>query len=202
LDQERTKEICLEIIARGLEVTWGCETRVDCVNPGLLRLMKQAGCKGIFYGIESLSDAALARVKKGFTYQQVRQAVAWTLEAGLTVDASFILGLPGETRESLRLIPEFIRETGLKDRIIINVLQILPGVEMCHQPERFGLTVPADDSSHWSDMRSYVEGIGTRDLLETAIEMRLAFHRNKYGDGLLFEVPVPEVEIMDEHLLT
>jgi len=198
LDQVRTKEICSEIIRRNINITWCCSTRVDCVNPELLKIMKQAGCTGIFYGIESLSDAVLKKVKKGFTSKKVRQAVNWTLEEGLDIDASFILGLPGETSESLRLIPEFIRQTGLSDRIIANMLQLLPGTEMYSQPQKFGLKVSENEFSHWMDLRSYIEGIGIRDLVETLLEMKLAFHENRFQDDRLFEVSKPEIEIIDE----
>ncbi|MBI5527332.1 MAG: radical SAM protein [Deltaproteobacteria bacterium] len=100
--------LCRHLIARGRPVTWRVSTRVDRVDRELLALMASAGCYQVSFGFESLSDAALARCRKGVTSADGERAASWAKEAGLELSGGFIVGLPGEeqrpTREWLRLI--------------------------------------------------------------------------------------------------
>jgi radical SAM superfamily enzyme YgiQ (UPF0313 family) len=100
-NKKRAAEICEEILARGLKFRWDCRTRVDCVEPELLRLMARAGCSRISYGVESAEADVLGLFNKKITIEQVEQAFAWTRSAGIKILAYFMLGAPGETRESI-----------------------------------------------------------------------------------------------------
>ncbi len=112
LDQERAKRICELMIERDLDMTWRCLTRVDCVNPELLKLMKKAGCVHIEYGIESASDTMLKRMGKKNTSAQQLQAIKWTRDAGISFHADMIVGLPGESKETLEEDRKFIKKIG------------------------------------------------------------------------------------------
>jgi len=92
-------DLCEQIKRRGLRFQWSCQTRIDSVSPELLERMKEAGCYNIYYGIESGDQRLLDLMCKGFTLEQVRNAVRWTHEAGIEAVGSFILGLPTETPE-------------------------------------------------------------------------------------------------------
>ena len=100
-NQERAERICDLIIARGVEVLWDCRTRVDCVNPELLKKMKAAGCRRISYGIEAFHPEILKVLNKSITPEQAEQAFRWTRDAGINILAYFIIGSPGETREMI-----------------------------------------------------------------------------------------------------
>jgi len=103
-DQDFTKALCREFQEARLPdvVTWVCETRVDTVDPYILKLLKQSGCTHISYGVESGSQKVLDSNNKKTTVKQACEAVRWAKEAGLQVDVNFILGLPYETRETLK----------------------------------------------------------------------------------------------------
>jgi radical SAM superfamily enzyme YgiQ (UPF0313 family) len=75
-----------------------------------LSAMKAAGCMGISYGIESGVDEILQAIKKGATTAQAREAVRLTKEAGIEVLAHVVLGLPGETPETIRRTVDFVKE--------------------------------------------------------------------------------------------
>jgi len=94
-------------------IIWSCETRVDITSPELFRLMKEAGCYYVFFGLESADDAILYNAGKKFTISQVKKAVNWAKDAGIIVSGSFIIGLPGETEETVRKSIEFAQELGL-----------------------------------------------------------------------------------------
>lgn len=95
------EETCKEILKRGLAIKWGAMGRVNLADEKLYRLMKQAGCILVFYGIESGNQEVLERAHKGITLSMARDAVRIAKRAGLPVNASFILGLPGENRKTI-----------------------------------------------------------------------------------------------------
>lgn len=88
------------MIKEGLnDLLWSCTTRTDRVDPDLLALMHEAGCRNILYGIESANESSLQVIKKGITAERQAEAVGWTHKAKITMTNSFILCLPGETEE-------------------------------------------------------------------------------------------------------
>lgn len=86
---------------------WICNSRVDTVDLELLKVMKKSGCWMICYGIESGDDEVLAKNKKGATCEQAKQAVKWTKEAGIKVWGYFMLGLYGDSYESMQRTIDF-----------------------------------------------------------------------------------------------
>lgn len=108
-DMDRAKEICRLIIKKGLIFPWATVTgiRVDRIDKELLLLMKEAGCYRLYYGIESGDPGVLKKIKKGITPEQVEFAVKAAKEAGLEVVGFFMIGLPGETIESMEKTIDF-----------------------------------------------------------------------------------------------
>jgi radical SAM superfamily enzyme YgiQ (UPF0313 family) len=92
--------LCDEIIKRGINLNFTCQTRPDVVKIEVLRKMKQAGCFKVGYGIESGDDQILAWVKKDMRVSQIREAFELTREARIKTSAFNIIGLPGETKET------------------------------------------------------------------------------------------------------
>ena len=103
-EPERIHSLCDAMIQARLpgRIHWLCETRVDRVDPELLRHMKEAGCTHVSYGVESGSQEILDKNHKGTTLEQAVNAITWTKKAGLQVDAYFILGLPYDNYETLK----------------------------------------------------------------------------------------------------
>jgi len=116
INRKRTMELLDAMIEAELNISWTCLTRVDLIDPELLKKMKEAGCYQIFYGIESGVQRLLDLIKKGIKLDQVRQAVRDTKKAGIEIVASFMLALPTETREDtlntiqfgIELDPEYV----------------------------------------------------------------------------------------------
>lgn len=102
-------ELCDRILALPEPIRWVANSRVDLLNLSLLKKMKQAGCTLLSLGIESGDQRILDLAKKGITLEEATQAVQWIREAGLRSLAYFILGLPGETQESLEKTIQFAR---------------------------------------------------------------------------------------------
>lgn len=135
--RHRVREFCERLIDRALGITWSCLGRADRVTPELLRLMRRAGCWHIAYGIESGNRAILELSRKNMGPEHVQQALAWTREAGLRTKGFFMVGLPGETRETLQQTREFAKSLPL-DEISVMLVTPFPGSELFRRAEEFG----------------------------------------------------------------
>jgi anaerobic magnesium-protoporphyrin IX monomethyl ester cyclase len=102
VNKKQAKAIVAGMLERGYGFTWSCLSRVDLVDYELLAMMKKAGCDLIEFGVESGSQAMLDRYSKRTSLEEIRRAFAWCRQLGLDTLATFVLGLPGETRESLQ----------------------------------------------------------------------------------------------------
>jgi len=102
-DKERLKQICKLIIKKGLHtrISWSCVTRIDCVDECLLKIMKEAGCWLVSYGVESGSQRILDLLHKRITLKKVEQIIEMTKRAGLRSRCYFMIGIPTETEEEI-----------------------------------------------------------------------------------------------------
>jgi anaerobic magnesium-protoporphyrin IX monomethyl ester cyclase len=106
---DRSYQICDILKNHGL--TWSCSTRVERVKPVLLQYMKKSGCREIWYGVESLEQDVLNLSNKMTKVDEIEHAVRETEKAGIQVMANLMVGLPGESVESLRKMMDFCKRT-------------------------------------------------------------------------------------------
>lgn len=132
LDRRRVVEMCNLLVQRPLDLEWTCEARVDLVDMELLTVMRKAGCRLIYYGIESGDQHILDRLNKTITLARVDSAVRFTREAGIKAAAYFMLGCPGETRETMKRTVDYARELRL-DHAQFSVCSPLPGSALYEQ---------------------------------------------------------------------
>jgi radical SAM superfamily enzyme YgiQ (UPF0313 family) len=113
-NRQQVMELCERIIAEGLKIRWTCNSRVDYVDEEMLRMMGRAGCWMISWGIESGNEAILKRAAKGADPKKARQALTWARQAGIKNWGYFIIGLPGETVETIRQTIDFAKRLPLE----------------------------------------------------------------------------------------
>ena len=150
--------VCDEIINRGLPLKWTSFARVDTVTDALLAKMKAAGCSAVSFGIESANPQILKTIKKGITLKQVGDAVNMCQKAAIMPFASFILGLPGETPQTIKETMEFgnrLKKLGLS--FGFHLLAPFPGTEVRDDSERYGIKILTDDWSQYHANRAIVE---------------------------------------------
>ncbi len=111
--RDRTMAICRELQERKLDLTWACRSRVDSVDGELLDEMKKAGCRRIYYGIESGNQSILDQVEKGITLEQIERTIALTKEVGIKPLGFFLVGVPGETEETIKETVNFAKKLDL-----------------------------------------------------------------------------------------
>jgi anaerobic magnesium-protoporphyrin IX monomethyl ester cyclase len=143
LNHHHTRTVCEEMLRRKLNIKWSVFARVDRISEELAQLMNRAGCEWMLFGVESADEGILQTVKKGFTPEQVRRGVKIASEAGINVFNSFILGLPGETRDtalkSLAFGDELYHTYGAKYGF--HMLSPLPGTEVYERAEEYGIHI-------------------------------------------------------------
>ena len=150
--------VCNEIIKRNLKLTWTSFARVDTVSDDLLSKMKAAGCSAVSFGIESANPQILKTIKKGITLEQVEAAVGMCKRAGVTPFASFILGLPGETPQTIKETMDFgekMKRLGLA--FGFHLLAPFPGTEVREQSDQYGIRILTDNWSQYHANRAIVE---------------------------------------------
>jgi radical SAM superfamily enzyme YgiQ (UPF0313 family) len=108
LNKKFMLSLCDEIIKRGLKIKWMTPSRVDTVDWKMLKKMSDAGCWMLSYGIESVDQKVLDLAKKGTTIKKMERAITLAHKAGIKVMAHIIIGLPGQTRESVERTIEWL----------------------------------------------------------------------------------------------
>ncbi len=114
-DENRIVELCGSLINKPLGMQFNCAVRVGYAPDNLLRMLKEAGCLMVSLGIESADPDMLKKHKAGVTVENVRDTVTRIQEAGLRAKGLFMMGLPGETEDSIRRTSDFIMSLGLDD---------------------------------------------------------------------------------------
>ncbi|MBU5613876.1 B12-binding domain-containing radical SAM protein [Geomonas azotofigens] len=137
-DQGHAELLCRLIIQSGLPVEWGCDTRVDCVTPQLLKLMKRAGCRVIFYGVESFHDQTLTLYNKGTDAATIKKALRDTRRAGIRTLAYMMLGGPGESREMIRDNSATLNSLGV-DYALAGITRLFCGTALFEQAVERGV---------------------------------------------------------------
>jgi anaerobic magnesium-protoporphyrin IX monomethyl ester cyclase len=137
VNRQHTLEMCADIKARKLDVTWDCETRVDAVDKELLEKMHDAGCITIWFGVESGSEKILDQMHKKIKPEGVREAFKTAQKAGLMTIASAVIGFPGETVETAWETINFINSLN-PDDIGFYVATPYPGTPMYEQVVKNG----------------------------------------------------------------
>jgi anaerobic magnesium-protoporphyrin IX monomethyl ester cyclase len=140
-DPERAVAICKEIVRRGVSLPWTSNMRAQDARPAVLEAMRAAGAYRVFMGFESIQRATLRLVHKGATPERMITKAKLVQEAGLELHASFIVGAPGDTHDTLTATLDYVRLLN-PTVATFNVMEPRPGTDVYAHPERYGITMP------------------------------------------------------------
>jgi len=110
VSKKRAVELLQAIISLRKRFTFDCINRVDTLDEELCRLLKEAGCHSIQLGVESGDDEVLARYSKGLTTERIREGFALCKKFGIRTLGFFLIGLPGETEETVQRTIDFAKQ--------------------------------------------------------------------------------------------
>jgi len=145
--KSRVIELCEKL--KPLNFTWSCTSRVN-VDYETLQAMKDAGCRLLIVGYESGDPQILKNIKKGATVERAIKFTEDAHRAGLVIHGDFIVGLPGETRETIQRTMEFAKRLDT-ETIQVSVGHPYPGTEFydyVQQNQLITLDKMTDETGH------------------------------------------------------
>jgi radical SAM superfamily enzyme YgiQ (UPF0313 family) len=155
IQKARTIELCAKL--KPLKITWSCTSRVT-TDYDTLKAMREAGCRLLIVGFESGDPQILKNIKKGATVERARDFARDAHKLGLTIHGDFILGLPGETKETIERTIQFAKELDC-ETIQVSLAHAYPGTELYDYAKQNGFILHekamADDGGHQLAMIEY-----------------------------------------------
>ncbi|MDQ1248186.1 MAG: Radical superfamily enzyme YgiQ family [Actinomycetota bacterium] len=123
-----------------LHLAWSAPSRVDTVDPPLLRALARSGCIELKYGMESGSPRILAAMGKRTDPDRIRQAITWTTDAGIGAKVFILHGFPGENTESTHETIRMLTTLGSAiSRVSLFRFVPLPGSPVYEHAEHYGI---------------------------------------------------------------
>lgn len=126
VNRDQVIELCKLMIEENIQLKWTCNSRVDFVDEEMLTLMGKAGCRLISWGIESGNEQILKHARKGAYPDKAERALRWAKKAGIMNWGYFIIGLPGETEDTIQETIAFAKKLPL-DIALFHVAAPYPG---------------------------------------------------------------------------
>jgi hopanoid biosynthesis associated radical SAM protein HpnJ len=170
-------------IARGLGrlgITWSCNAKAN-VPRELLTVMRDNGLRLLLVGYESGNQQILINIKKGLRVERARRFAADCRDLGITVHGTFILGLPGETRETIQETIQFARDVN-PHTLQVSVAAPYPGTELYRQAMENGwLRQEGEDATLVSESGTQLAALSYPELGRSEILDSVdAFYRKFY----------------------
>jgi anaerobic magnesium-protoporphyrin IX monomethyl ester cyclase len=169
IHKKRTIELCQEIKKSKLDLEWICDTRVDLVSRDLLHKMKSAGCRTIWFGVESGAPRILRKLNKRISLQQVVQAFKLCREEGIRISCSLMLGIPGETVNDMNATFKFAKKLN-PDWCQFNIFVAYPGSDLYDE---------VVEKSLYDRMEDFVAYVKTEEFdYDSVLKLQKRFHRD------------------------
>jgi radical SAM superfamily enzyme YgiQ (UPF0313 family) len=143
INRQRALEICRRICEERLGIKYVVQFRADACTPELIEALLRSGCLFGHIGVESGNDKILESIGKGETKQQFRDAVKTMRSLRLPCIASYIIGLPGDTHETIQETIDFAFELDVEQSKFM-ILTPLPGTRVYDMAVERGLADPSD----------------------------------------------------------
>lgn len=174
--------VCDEIKRRGLKLKWSSFARVDTISREVLIKMRDAGCQAVSFGVETGDPGILKTIKKGITLDQVVGAVKICKEAELLPHVSFILGLPGESPQSLENTVSFANKLEALGAVYgYHLLAPFPGTAVMDENDKYDLDILTRD---WSQYHANCAIVQTSSVKAERLDEIANAWKNKFDDWL------------------
>jgi anaerobic magnesium-protoporphyrin IX monomethyl ester cyclase len=189
----RLKKLSEDIIERGLDINWYALAKpTPDFTADVFETMYKAGCKCIYWGLESGSERILAMMDKGNTAQSSSESLKLAAAAGIRNHCFLIIGFPTETKKDLIDTMALLHDAqDSVDKLIVNPFVLEKGTPIFDHPDQFGLTKVYDVRSLCnSEYVAYEapKGTTTRDAAAIADRLRPAFFDKFSNRGTSFGV--------------
>ncbi|HDO25180.1 MAG TPA: radical SAM protein, partial [Nitrospirae bacterium] len=156
---DRVIEFCREKIKRGFTVPFYPNIHAGVCTEEMFHLMAEANCYEVAVGVESGSPKVLKQIGKGTTVEKIKRTVGWAKKMGILVRGYFIIGMPDETEDDLKLTEKLADELEL-DEYGFTILCPYPGTQMYDQQEH--------GSTDWENTDEYSNDFWRSDHLSNS----------------------------------
>lgn len=129
VNKKRIMNLCKKIIQENIKFTFNIRTRIDTMDEDLLKILKEAGCNRINYGLESGDEEILKRLNKNTSIKQIIKIIKLTKKYGITTWGFFLIGNPGETKETIEKTISLAKFLDL-DFVQFSRLNVFPGCDL------------------------------------------------------------------------
>jgi len=149
VSKQRVLDFCSLLGKELPDVSWYCNGRVNLMDEEMIQAMAGSGCVGLAYGIESGNQGILDSIHKQITLEQVERITALTKKYGIHVTGYFMLGILGDTRQTIQETLDFAERLDL-DFYGFGITSPIPGTEMYAQAVEKGLVEKGKKLEDWS----------------------------------------------------
>jgi len=164
---------------KGYGLVWRCLARADDADKDILALMKESGCREIGIGAESGSQQILDNIQKHETVEQQRRCIQMAHEVGMRVKAFMIVGLPGESWETIAETDKFLEETR-PDALDVSILAVYPGSAIYRRPDNYDIKF--GPPTHFKGKSgSYICNVSTSHMTSVEIMQAHDYLYEKYN---------------------
>lgn len=174
VNRQRVFDFCEEILKRRLNIAWVCMSRAGHVDGQMLKLMKEAGCREISFGLESGDEELLSKIiHKKNTLAAARQSIKLVKKAGIKTHASYMIGNIGENEQTIRKTIAFAKELNT-DIAAFFIATPLPGTELYEDALRLGYI---RKGVNWGDFSPLSKGLPVMTLPNLDSDELMRWHR-------------------------
>ncbi len=188
ISKDRVMRICDEIIRRNLDIKWQCLSRVDTLDSEIASKMREAGCRRIYFGIESGDERILKIMKKEVNLETAEHAVHNANSADIETGAFFIIGYPGDTDETIINTIRFATSLPL-DYLSFTLPYPIPGTGL-HEKVKTVLKEPVKNKTRLIDQHLAFESEFSEfklkfAIVKAAVQFRIRKYLGEYGYTIL-----------------
>ena len=166
VNKKRVFEFCDLLRAQPVELEWTCSTRVDLVDEEVLSAMKRAGCRKIYYGVDSLCKRILPSIGRNFTPETAVKNLNLTIACGLEAEANVIIGFPSENTESVMEAYSYRKQLHAKVQLNFFPLMIMPGGALYDHALKEGFKEDYWLEDHGAKFPIYTGAMSEKRILE------------------------------------
>ena len=176
--QQRTAEVCKELIKRNVKIKWYCNVRAD-LKYETMQWMRKAGCVLVTVGYESANREVLKNINKRITPEMILEFSRTTRKAGLLVHGCFMAGNRGETKKTLEESLQLALKM-MDDTMQFFPLMVYPGTKDYEWAKQEGLRTVEDYSAYVTEDGCHNSTIRMHDMTENEIRKWCDYARRKY----------------------
>ncbi|MDY7036864.1 MAG: radical SAM protein [Thermodesulfobacteriota bacterium] len=192
LDPFRVIDFCKDLNKLGVHIRWNCLSGItpETISYDMLQSMKESGCEALSLAVESANEYIQKKIGKKVSLKKVRKIIAWCREMGIFTNGMFIIGIPGETKETVEESLDFALDARF-DGISVAIATPFPGTRLYDECTTKGYLVERDVGNY--NLRESL--ISTPQLTAKELKALQTYFLRKYEEDYRGPLPYEKVKL-------